>query len=476
MMNSIVSIVAALMMLFNACGVLTDSLEAPVSFTVSAQMDAVASEKAVSLIPGSQSVPALSQGISVAADVLNTLAVRGTADSSGAQLELGTQDTPVITLDFRKDGEGIKATSSLLGGSLITMNPETANELTVSMAGDSLAQLSAMQSAMKALDQQKALDECHQAADRAVAKNAEKAGPYESGDYFLEEEFSFTKKAVLDISYQELMGILLDEAESVLSSGEYAKVFAAMGEYANPLPRIQSLKEELANLDPSLVYETAAALYENEEGERMVVADLHRAADPDQGLPDANDVHLYFGTEFRNARLGITVTRNEDAPSQVSLSFAEDGAMTLISSLQAGESRSVFINAVRDGQGCTSAVFGVWMGETFIRVLADMKADETDTHTVDLQLLIDGADGETLYPLKASAAWTPGSELAPIAAAEGAETVAMEALMGSEEEAQTAQSALQTSLMIGASSALFKLLQVLPEGTAAFLQQALFAQ
>ncbi len=475
MMNSIVSVVTALMMLFNIFGAFTGNLESPVSFTISAQVDAAAAEKAVSLIPASQDVPSLSQGVSVVADVLNTLSVRGAADPSGADLEIGTQETPVVTLGFRKDDAGIKATSSLLGGSLITMNPETVNEQT-GMMGDSLAQASAMQAALKALDQQKALADVHQAVDNAVAKIAEKAGPFEAGEFFLEEEFSFTKKAVLDISYQELMGVILNEAETVLSSGEYAEVFAAMEESANPIPRIQSLKEAMANLDPSRAYETAAALYENEEGERMVVADLHRAANPEQGLADANDMHLYFGTEFRNARLGITVTRNEDAPSQVSLSFAEDGAMTLIASLQAGEGRSVFINAVRDGQGCTSAVFGVWMGETFIRVLADMKADETDTHTVDLQLLIDGADGETLYPLKTSAVWTPGSELAPIAAAEGAETVAMEALMGSEEEAQTAQSSLQASLMIGASSALFKLLQVLPAETASFLQQALFAQ
>ena len=112
MMNSIVSIVAALMMLFNACGVLTESLESPVSFTVSAQVDAAAAEKAVGLIPGSQDVPSLSQGISVAADVLNTLSVRGAADPSGADLEIGTQETPVVTLGFRKDDAGIKATSS----------------------------------------------------------------------------------------------------------------------------------------------------------------------------------------------------------------------------------------------------------------------------------------------------------------------------------------------------------------------------
>ena len=123
-----------------------------------------------------------------------------------------------------------------------------------------------------------------------------------------------------------------------------------------------------------------------------------------------------------------------------------------------------------------SGVFGVWMGETFIRMLADASMDETDTRKVVLELLIDGADGETLRPLKVTATCAPGSELAPLAAAEGAETVSMETLMGAGEEAQTAQSALQTSLMIGASSALFKLLQVLPEGTAAFLQQALFAQ
>ncbi|MBR2822061.1 MAG: hypothetical protein IKE24_00005 [Clostridia bacterium] len=470
-MNSILSVLMALIMLMNMGGLITENLSSPVYFDVTAETDAATLTQAVGILSGQEDLSALTEGLTIAADVMNTIGVRGIAAKGGMQLELNSKEENILSLGFTKDENGLTAASNLLGNTRITVSPETVEQLNADMAS-TFGQPQTLMEGLN-LDQEKAVADLRQAVDGAVAKIAEKAGEFESGEYFLEEEFLFSRKAAVDITYPELMTAILDAAEGFFSAEEYQSLYAAAGESSNPLSFIQKKREELANLDPSQYDDLSATLYENEDGERLITADMQQTAAEENQLPSSTNLYLFFGTENACTRLGLRRSVDEDTPAQAYLSAAGAHSLTLILDIPANEGQSLFANVVRT-ENLDSAVVGVRLPSTFIRALIDAApaAEGGTSFTVDL--LVDDENGDALYPLKLTGTSGQGGELSLFASADGVQTVAMETLMSDGEEAQEALSSLSFTLMIeGMTVVLPKLINALPEGTAAYVQQLL---
>ncbi len=472
-MNSIVSFIMALVMLMNVGSAFTGSLESPVFFDVAVETDAAVLEKGFGVLSGGMEVPGISDYVSVAADLLNTLSLRGTAAQNGMQLDVNAKDSNLLSLGFMKDDSGFTIGTTLLGNTRLTLSAETAEQLSAGMES-SMGPLMSMFDAAKAVDREKATAALREAVDGVVAKIAEKAGEFESGDFLLEEEFGFTKKAAVDISYQDLVMEILNGFEAYLSHEEFKDLIAAMGENSNPLAEIARLKEEAANMDPDLLFDADVSLYENDEGEQLIVADLHRDAKPDSGISESSDVHMYFGTEFKNTRLGFHVANGDAVPSIFTVSFASADSLTLFMDLQAENGQSFFANAVQTEE-VVSAVVGFRAQGIFLRVLVDALPATDGVSSWTAELLLDDENNEALHLLKVSGSSGKGGALTLFDSAEDVETVAVETLLSGGEDAQNTQSALMFSLLSNGMAALTNLIAALPEGTASFLQQLMMS-
>ncbi len=457
-MSNVFAIIAAIMMMMNMIGGMGDQL--PMTAEYHAEVNR---ENIMKAIPAEAAESAAPVGMVM--DILNVIGMRETVDRDTLQLELTAGDKTVVSLALRKDEEGLSVASNLLENTRLNLSAGTVDTI--------MEQINSSEEMKKAMEQFEKLSKIDEEAltqemlghvDNVVAQVKEKAGEYETGDFGDSADLFFHKRAPVEMNDQELATLLLNEAKAVLSTEMYQEIFAMFGENANPVAEIDKALEKIAAREEAQAFDTVVYLYESEDGENFVTADLFRAAAEDR--PEET-MHIGFGTEYKYHRLRANVTAGEDVSGLVSVDIMGAKDYTLVMDLYGEGNTSVFLNFVQNGDRI-SGVVGPRINGNFIRALIDVEPEGNDTKAT-ARVITDDENGNTLDLVTFTGTLRHAGEITARFAGDGMETVPVESLMSGDESAQQVLGSLTQKLMAGAMQALGTLIAELPEETAAML-------
>ena len=467
-MQAIYSVMVAVVMLLNVCGAFTQNLQEPVRLDVSIETNREAILDGLSSILRSGGVRGgateeAAQYAKVTADTLNVLSLHGTADQQGLEAALLAGGETLVSLGLRQDEQGITAVSSLLEGQALTLSEEMVDQLVIPVEQLAGPYLKAVSSAISA-DQHSLLSSLHQTLDAAVDRLEDLSGETQNGDYLLENQFVFTKKSQVEVEYQEFVTLLMDALEVYFAQDALTELTALPGEKANPLTAVRTIKKDMEALEEELLYDTEVTLYENDDGEQMIIADLRLDSDPDN-----RRIHLYFGTEGGNARSSFVILRDSSDPSagdfQIgagTLRFTGLDDLTVSLDLGIGDGMFIVLNGEWQGSGKTSLEAGVRTRTRtktiYLRACADFLTEGQNT-TGTIRLLLDeGGEDAELAVLHCDIG--PGERTMTD---QGIETVSLDEILSDEEKARELTASLSANALPSLENVLNQLTAFLPE-------------
>ena len=117
-MNGILSVIVALVMAFNLGGGLMGGLEEPVSVEAKIGLNV---DNVMGVIPA-EGAESIGQMVKLAADVLNAVALRATADKEAVEIALTAGEDTVMSLGARNAEDGITVATSLAQGQALNMS------------------------------------------------------------------------------------------------------------------------------------------------------------------------------------------------------------------------------------------------------------------------------------------------------------------------------------------------------------------
>ena len=464
-MNAIISMIAALVMVFNMAGGMMANLTEPLSTEVDFRLN---QEGISTLIPTTED-DSTTQIVKLVGDILNSTSFRAAVDQTTVEVALNTGDAPLISLGVRNDENGITAVSNLLEGKALNLSAETVKALQEQMASeDAMGQINNMINATASLDKEAALTAFFASMDQAVAGVKEKAGEAEKGEYMV-DELSFISKAPVDMNDQEIITLLLNAMKGYVNQEQFAQLYSMMGENNNPAALLDQAIEKIQNRPEEEAYATTVALYSNEDGEEYVAADLVREAGENN---PRMEIHMGFGTEFANHRINMNLTQDDNF-SFITMNLRNAESFDMAINVTAPDSMEMFVNMVKTPGRMADGVMGVHMNGLFVRVLLDQAEYAGEGRNgYHGQILAthedENVEDPTDYEIGTiDLSWGKSAALTSVFSGEGIQQIALEPMM--QGEGQEDQATLMGSAMSGVMKALSALIANLPEDSAAMV-------
>ena len=299
-MNSILSIVMAIVMAFSSIGGVTAALEEPVSFDAKISVDA----DGILALAGTEITEETKQTVSIVKDILGVLTLKGVAAKDNAELDLLAGNDVMLSVGVKnaEDG-GLLAASSLLGSQVISVSAETVQALQ-QQAQASMTEATAGMGGLENLDREQIAKDFAEIAEKTMKAFEEKKGETETGDFTV-DDMKFTAKTPVNMTYTEFMELVLNSAKELLAKESLQPVVQAAGKDKDLIAEIDKEIEKLNSMPEEEKPEVQFALYSNENEGGYFVCDMTRAAKEENDKAETMHVGIGGGEEPARIRFSM---------------------------------------------------------------------------------------------------------------------------------------------------------------------------
>ena len=457
-MNSILSIVMAIVMAFSSIGGVTAALEEPVSFDAKISVDA----DGILALAGTEITEETKQTVSIVKDILGVLTLKGVAAKDNAELDLLAGNDVMLSVGVKnaEDG-GLLAASSLLGSQVISVSAETVQALQ-QQAQASMTEATAGMGGLENLDREQIAKDFAEIAEKAMKAFEEKKGETETGDFTV-DDFKFTAKTPVNMTYTEFMELVLNSAKELLAKESLQPVVQAAGKDKDLIAEIDKEIEKLNSMPEEEKPEVQFALYSNENEGGYFVCDMTRAAKEENDK--AETMHVGIGGGEEPARIRFSMKQNQET-MDIAADIAKDNTADLRAHVNAKDGSVADIAVTFDATGNLDIAADINSGDVAAKMLLKTEATEDERTKYTLDVFMNNNE-QPLVNITGSAG--KGGETVSVYEGEDVTVLPFETLMNDTEG--TASGKLQMTLTAGVLKAITTLTKNLPADTATWLNK-----
>ena len=457
-MNSILSIVMAIVMAFSSIGGVTAALEEPVSFDAKISVDA----DGILALAGTEITEETKQTVSIVKDILGVLTLKGVAAKDNAELDLLAGNDVMLSVGVKnaEDG-GLLAASSLLGSQVISVSAETVQALQ-QQAQASMTEATAGMGGLENLDREQIAKDFAEIAEKAMKAFEEKKGETETGDFTV-DDMKFTAKTPVNMTYTEFMELVLNSAKELLAKESLQPVVQAAGKDKDLIAEIDKEIEKLNSMPEEEKPEVQFALYSNENEGGYFVCDMTRAAKEENDK--AETMHAGIGGGEEPARIRFSMKQNQET-MDIAADIAKDNTADLRAHVNAKDGSVADIAVTFDATGNLDIAADINSGDVAAKMLLKTEATEDERTKYTLDVFMNNNE-QPLVNITGSAG--KGGETVSVYEGEDVTVLPFETLMNDTEG--TASGKLQMTLTAGVLKAITTLTKNLPADTATWLNK-----
>ena len=501
-MTSLFSIIVALAMAFSSLGSFTADLEKPVTLEAQINIDA---DQLAALIPAQEGDGgATLQTAKLAADIVNAISWRATADKDAMELALNAGEDELISLGAKENEDGGHTiASSLLGDNAISVSADfiksmmsqmsssmmsqfgglagqfgvtteadgttnmgaTAGEGEGSVSTESGSGTTSIADMLGDVDMEQIKKDSTEYSTALMTEIMSKIGEPEAGEYTV-DGLVFTARTPINLSLEELEEISLTHTKTFLEKDSMKNMLSKFGA-SDAASGLSSALESIKNMPEEKKYNSSFAIYTADEETSYFCADIARDANEKYDLK-AERIHIGTGTVAGEKVTYVNFDMSGKALGEIGATFTEDGAGELQGSVvtdeEGKEPERADFSVTTDGAGNAGIIVDAIASGMPVRlVINTVKADE-DNEAATAEVFLNGQEN-ALATLVASK--TLGGELTTKFSGEEITTQPVEKLMDTEDTTVSTQ--LSLSLFSKLMTAVNTLKQHLPEESAAML-------
>lgn len=362
-MNSILSIFLALTMLIASVGA-----QGPVYFeaAINVNPDAITqvmetTQGLTGQVPGASGAPEAAkpdaenpeQGVENArkiVEILNAVKLKGIADQGAGELQLVVADQPVLTAGVKAAEAGTILASSLLTPYTLVASPEALKAAAEGL-GNSISQqqtsnvdMQALMAAVQKIDPEQLMKDID-AFTRKI-QTGFKIGEPENGEYTV-DGMNFTVKTTVDMTYEEIMELLLGSLKDLLNSESLKEVVQALAKDKDLNAEIDKSLEKLKNTPEDQRPEMTAAAYNSGTEAPYYVLDMVTKTVAGETIKSQKN-HIGLG-QIEGASLIAFDMDNGASQTQIR-TVTKDGNLEMNAQIASNDQNAV-ISGTRDAEG-----------------------------------------------------------------------------------------------------------------------------
>ena len=462
-MNSLMSVILVIVMVFSMAGGAIPT-EGPASFEAKLSIDSEALLAAAG--NGAELPEEEAQPVKAVGDIINALTLKGVADKEALELALFAGEDVLLSLGVKNAAEGSTFASSLLGSQVVFTSAELLEMMKQQMMASmtqnaSGMNIEAVMTQLQNLDKEQMQKDSEEWLQSLLQSFEEKKGETETGE-FAADGMTFTARTPVNMTYTELMDLLLNKAKELLAKESFQLLLQAYGmEDINTQldEAIGKLKETPAEEMPDL----QMAVYSDEAENAYLVCDMTRTAAATEEQP-AKSERIYIGTGSMNGLGRMHIAFNMDGQTMDMTAAGRDDGSTDIQATVNADGAAAEVNLNKDPAGNMDMVWDIKaeQGSGIIHVKTEAAEDDRTNFSMDLYF---GGSDKKLLSITGSAG--KGGEMVSVFEGEDLTVVPMEKLMDTQDT--TASTQLSMTLMANLLKAVTVLTRNVPENTAEWI-------
>ena len=461
-MKKMLSLILIVVMTFSCIGGMAAELEGPVSFDAKISLN---TEELVKIASGGGNSVAEDTvtSLKAVADILDVLTLKGTVDSGAFELGLFAGEDDVITLGVKSAEEGITLVSSMLSGLAINVSKEMMEQLTAASAQNSsnFDMQSAMEE-MKSLDREQIKKDSEEFGENLKKAFEEKKGETETGE-FVVDDMTFTGKTPVNMTYTEMMELVLTNVKDLLAKDSFQPIIKAFGQSMDINAELDKALEEVKTQAEEEKPEMTITLYTDaNQGEYAVVEMSKTTAATDDKPATEEKAYIGFGTVDKLERAYINA-QSDKMKMEMTMTGKEDGSSDVKTIVDAGNAVSETV-ATTDAAGNMEMESIIKSSDMNVKIHMNVEAAETDRKNFVMNIFFNDSE-QAMLSISGTAG--KGGEITSAFEGDGITVIPFEKLMDTED--QSALTQIQTALMTGIMRAFSTLAKNLPADSAAWL-------
>ena len=469
-MNSLLSMILAIVMVFSMAGGIAPE-EGPVSFDAKISVDA---EAIMSMAGGeAANTEETQQTVKVIGDILDVITLKGVADKDTVELDLFAGNDVLLSLGMKNNEEGSTLASSLLGSQVIYTSAALREQLKQQMMASMTQNASgvdfqAMTEQLQHLDKEQIKKDCEAFAESLTQAFEAKKGETETGEFTV-DGLTFTARTPVNMTYTELMELILNGIRELLSRESFQPILQAYAQGTDISAELDKALEKLKEQAEEEKPELQLAIYTDDADGEYCVCDmtLMKAA-PEGETATEEKVTAGFGKAGGLQRSHVSFTQDKQTMDMITVG-REDGSMDMEGTVVSDQAEARF-NVNTDPEGHLDMVCDINAQDTsaIIHVKTETVEDGRTGYSMDVYF---GGTEKPLISLTGSAG--KGGETISVFEGDAITTVPIENLMSSQDT--TAANQLSMTLMGNLLKTVTILTRNLPEDTAAWVNAQIAA-
>ena len=463
-MNSILTIILAVIMAVSPVGGATVNLDEPVSFDVGINLD-VEAIKTMVFDTGAEMEEETEQSLKAIGDILNAVTIEGTAAYDTVELSLMTGESKLLSAGVKYSDTGAVVASSLLGSQVFTVTEETIGKMQeeqIDSAAESFsfADFRNLMDAMRNLDREKIKQECVDAGDKLASAIEGKKGETETGEFTV-DGLTFTGKTPVNISYTEFMELLLNSFKELVKMDALKPIIEKSG--VDTAIRIDEMIDNIRNQPENEQPKFELTIYTDANNNAYYAFDL---SDREDAHPISGEtaVHLGFGDVMSKKQIRVSLTQDGQKMEMTAFGVI-DGKCNMKATITSKDSYGVILANV-DGAGGMDMVCSITSKDTSA-ILTSSSAVRADGRTGFTTNLYIGNPEKAL--LTVSGSFGKGGMLTSVYEGEDITVTPIEDLIN--DETGKAMTPIKITLAANAMTSLVALTKNLPTDSAMWVTE-----
>lgn len=461
-MNSILTIILAVIMAVSPLGGSTVNMDEPISFDVGIKLDAEAIMEMVA-DTGAEMPEETAQSLKAIGDIVNAVTIEGVAAYDSVELNLLTGGSKLVSAGVKYNDDGAVIASSLLGSQVFTVTDETIRKMQEeqmdSMAQSfSFADFRSLMDAMRQLDRARIEKDCAEAGDKLAKAIEKKKGKTETGEFTV-DGLTFTGKSSVSMSYTEFMELLLNSFKELAKKDSLKPILQKSGSEVGV--RIDEMIENIKNQPENEQPQFKLTVYTDADNSAYYVFDLSDREDA-HPISGQTAVHLGFGDVQGKKHIQASLTQ-DGQKMEMTASGVQDGNGNLKATIASKDTNGVIIGKM-DGAGNMDLVCSITSKDTSVILTSNTTAGEDGRIAFTTNVFIGNPDKALLT---VSGSFGKGGVLSSVYEGEDITVTPIEDLMN--DETGKATTPLKMTVAANAMTSLVVLTKNLPEDTAAWV-------
>ena len=460
-MKKMLSLILIVVMTFACVGGTAAGLEGPASLEAKVSLNTDVLVKAVA---GDNTIPEdTATSLKAISDILDVLTLKGVVNNDAFELGLFAGEDAVVTLGVKAAEEGITLVSSMINGIAINISKETMEQMTAASAQNaSNIDMQAAAEELKNLDKEQIKKDSEELEENLKKAFEAKKGETETGE-FVVDEMTFTGKTPVDMTYTELMELILTNVKDLLAKESFQPIIKAFGQQMDLNAEIDKALEKLQNQAEEEKPEMKITLYTDaDQCEYAVIEMIKTTAATEETPAKEEKAYVGFGNVEKLNKAHINA-QTAEMTMDIVVNEKEDGSSDVKTVVTSDNASSETV-ATTDAAGNMDLVSNIKSKDAEIKIHMTVEAAEGERKNFAMDVFY-GEEAQALLTINGTAG--KGGEMVSAFEGDGITVIPVEKLMDSSDTSALTQ--IQTALMSGIMNCFTVLTKNLPAESAAWL-------